>query len=554
MDYDVIVLGAGLAGSMLGAILARHGASVLLVDAGSHPKFAVGESTIPETLVMLRTIATRYDVPEIATLTNFNACTKKINNSFGVKDHFGFLQHREGEEPHWHEALQLSTQGGVYRPSHLFRQDTDTYLFQAAVRHGCVPRLNWMVEDVSLGADEVRVRGRDGREFTARYLVDASGFRSPLAAELGLREEPSRLRHHSRSLFTHMVNVTPSDDVLHHTGSERPPTRWYDGTMHHVFERGWFWVIPFDNNPRSRNPLCSVGLTMDERLYPKDRSISPEQEFFQFAARFPAVARQFTGARAVREWVSTERLQYSATRSTGNRWCLMSHAAGFIDPLFSRGISNTANVVNTLAWRLLGALRDDDFSPERFEYVERLEQGLLDHNDAVVNASFISFSNYRLWSAVFRVWALGALASSNMLQAALLRYQRTRDDAHLRALENSQYPGLFWPDPRYKELFDAMVDQTSRYERGEITGEEAAAELYRRLDADYVPAAYGYTDIEHRFLQPSAKSAAAMLRWSLTQAPKDVRSIYLGPFTESMKLLAGGLRPGGRPGPDRTGR
>jgi hypothetical protein len=32
-------------------------------------------------------------------------------------------------------------------------------------------------------------------------------------------------------------------------------------------------------------------------------------------------------------------------------------------------------VINTLSWRLLGALRDDDFSVSRFSYVERLRQG-----------------------------------------------------------------------------------------------------------------------------------------------------------------------------------
>ncbi|MEU7717510.1 NAD(P)/FAD-dependent oxidoreductase [Streptomyces tibetensis] len=542
-DHDVIVLGAGIAGSMLGAILARHGASVLLVDAGSHPKFAVGESTIPETLVTLRMIAERYDVPEIATLTNTKFLMEEINTSFGVKDHFGFLLHREGEEPDWREAVQLSTPGGVYKTSHLFRQDTDTHLFHAAVRHGCVPKLDYPVSDVEIEDDSVAVVGSDGRRITARYLVDASGFRSPLAAKLGLREEPSRLKHHSRSLFSHMINVR-ADEVLGHTGDQCPPTRWYDGTMHHTFERGWFWVIPFDNNPASRNPLVSVGVTLDERMYPKNRDLTPEQEFFELASRFPAVKRQFENAVSVREWVSTERLQYSATRSVGARWCLMSHAAGFIDPLFSRGISNTANVVNVLAHRLLGALREDDFTLERFAYVERVEQGLLDYNDALVNASFISFDHYPLWSAVFRVWTLGTVFSSNRLQAAMMRFRRTGDPEHLRALEDNEYPGLWWPDARYRELLDAVVEQTSRYERGEVSGDEAARHLFGRLaSADFVPKPFGFADIEHRFLRPTPRRMVSMLKWAVTEAPDDVRDLYLGPVKESLKGLVAGRRP-----------
>ncbi|WP_181763934.1 NAD(P)/FAD-dependent oxidoreductase [Streptomyces albidus (ex Kaewkla and Franco 2022)] len=543
-EYDVIVLGAGIAGTMLGAILARNGAKVLLVDAGEHPKFAVGESTIPETLVTLRIMADRYGVPEIASLASLAEATGDINHSFGTKEHFGFLLHREGEEPNWHEATQLSTPSGLSQTSHLFRQDTDQFLFNAAVRHGCVPRLGHPVSEVDIEDDLVRIHGVDGTKTTGRFLVDASGFRSPLAAKLQLREEPSRLKHHSRSLFTHMVNVK-GDEVLHHEDSQRPPTPWYNGTMHHVFERGWFWVIPFDNTSKSRNPLVSVGLTMDPRRYPKNRELTPEQEFFEFASKYPAVARQFEGARAVREWVSTERLQYSSTRSVGARWCLMAHAAGFIDPLFSRGISNTATVVNSFAWRLLDALREDDFTRERFEYVERLEQGLLDHNDALVDSSFIAFEHYRLWSAIFRIWAFGSVVSANRLQSALLRYRRTGDVQHLRELEDVPNLGLWWPDhDGYKSLFDAMVTQAELCEQGVITGEAAADELFSQLKkADFVPSALGFDNAEERWLRPTPRVMFSLFRWLLTKAPADVRKLYLGPTVEAVKTLASGRRP-----------
>ena len=45
-DYDVAVLGAGIAGSALAAILARHQVRTVLIDAGTHPRFSIGESTV----------------------------------------------------------------------------------------------------------------------------------------------------------------------------------------------------------------------------------------------------------------------------------------------------------------------------------------------------------------------------------------------------------------------------------------------------------------------------------------------------------------------------
>ena len=40
-ECDVVILGSGLAGSISGAILARQGKSVALIDAGTHPRFPV---------------------------------------------------------------------------------------------------------------------------------------------------------------------------------------------------------------------------------------------------------------------------------------------------------------------------------------------------------------------------------------------------------------------------------------------------------------------------------------------------------------------------------
>jgi tetracycline 7-halogenase / FADH2 O2-dependent halogenase len=543
-EYDVIVLGAGLAGSMLGAILARHGARTLLVDAGTHPKFAVGESMIPYTLLTLRSMSVRYDVPELATLSSFEACGKNINNSFGWKKNFGFIRHEPGQEPNWWEATQFNTPGVFNKTGHLFRQDTDYHLFNVAIRYGAEPKLGYLVTEVDVADDGVTVRGADGSEHTTRFLVDASGFRSPLAEKFGLRERPTRLKHHSRSIFNHMIGVKPSDDVFWHSGAQRPPVRWHDGTMHHLFDRGWFWVIPFDNNPHSVNPLCSVGVTMDERRYPKPDDMTGEQEFWSWVDQFPAVRRQFADARAVREWVSTDRLQYSSSGSVGARWCLMSHAAGFIDPLFSRGISNTAEVINALGWRLLEALEDNEFSRDRFEYVERLEQGLLDYNDDLVNSAFISFEHYPLWSAVFRIWAYGSVVGANRVQRAMTAFQRTGSDAPLRALEDPPNVGLWWPDhDEYKRVFDLMVSQTTAVDSGTVSPQEAADVLFGELKrADWV-APVGFADIEHRFLRPTANTLVKIFGWAALRAPRQMRELFLGQAEEVARSLAAGRRP-----------
>jgi tetracycline 7-halogenase / FADH2 O2-dependent halogenase len=524
---DVVILGSGLAGSVTAAILARHGADVVLIDAAAHPRFAVGESMTPQLVEWLHILSERYDVPEIKSLSSVTVSNRDIGPVFGDKAHFGFLLHRPGEEPDPREATQLALPKIFHRNSHLFRQDSDSFMFHVAVRYGCLARQNWRATDLEFDDDGVTVTGHNGEVFRARYLIDASGFRSPLAEKLNLRDNPTRFKHHSRSLFTHYIGIKPFDDVSGHPKELRPPVPWHQGTMHHLIDRGWFWIIPFDNNKHSKNPLCSVGLTFDERRYPKPKDMTPEQEFQHYLDMYPAVRRQFEGAHRVREWVSTDRMQYSSQRSVGDRWCLMSHAAGFIDPLFSRGLSNTFEVVDALAYRLLRALRDGDFSAERFAYVERLERGLLQYNDDLVNSSFIAFSHFRLWNAVFRVW--GAFISPGVMRLtrARLLHVRDHDERHFRELEDTAHPGLWWPESdTFRRLLEATAETCEKYEVGELTGDEAADTVFKLIDdCDIVNPTFGWKDPGVRFVAPTTLTMARFLFWASVQAPPEMRHL-----------------------------
>jgi FADH2 O2-dependent halogenase len=289
-----------------------------------------------------------------------------------------------------------------------------------AVAYGATVRQGTRVADVDVLPDKVVLRDHQGRTVEARYLVDCSGYRSPTATKLGLREEPTHLKHVSRCLFTHMIGVKPYDDCVHPPNIHGMPIPWFQSTLHHVFDGGWIWVIPFNNHKRSTNQLCSVGLTLDPRRYPST-GMPAEEEWRKVIASFPSVVEQFRGASTIRPWVSTQRLQYSSTRAVGERYCLVGHAYGFVDALFSRGLAITMDVINTLAGRVLGALRADDFSMSRFEYVETFTKNLVEYNDQLVNCAFISFADYRLLNAWLRVWAIGeaGLDQLRILKASL---------------------------------------------------------------------------------------------------------------------------------------
>ncbi|NCC34663.1 MAG: NAD(P)/FAD-dependent oxidoreductase, partial [Chloroflexia bacterium] len=82
--YDIAIIGSGISGSSLGAILARHGVRVIIFEAGMHPKFAVGESMILETSETMRAMAEFFDVPELAYFSSENYMAH-IGTSHGIK-------------------------------------------------------------------------------------------------------------------------------------------------------------------------------------------------------------------------------------------------------------------------------------------------------------------------------------------------------------------------------------------------------------------------------------------------------------------------------------
>ncbi|WP_431784151.1 NAD(P)/FAD-dependent oxidoreductase [Streptomyces chumphonensis] len=520
-QYDVAVLGSGLAGSTLAACLAKNGAKVLILDAGSHPRFAIGESTIPYTSMMMRLVSERYGVPEIKWLTTFEATQAKISTNCGVKRNFGFLYHRENAKQNPLETSEFPIPKITHTENHFFRQDTDAWMLGVAVKYGAHVRQQTRVDDVEIDDEGVTVLAGSGDPVRVKFVVDASGHRSPIARKFDLREEPSRLRHHSRSLFTHMVGVKPYEGTVP-KGVHNNPSPWSEGTLHHLFDGGWMWVIPFDNHPRATNPLCSVGLNLDPRKHPRP-DCSPEEEFRRFIAKYPDIEPQFREARAVRDWVSTGRLQYSSKQTVGYRWCLTSHAAGFVDALFSRGLSNTMEIIHALGWRLLDAIKDDDFSVERFAYVQELEQGLLDFNDDLVANAYTSFGDWHLWNAWFRIWSLGQILATFEINRAYARFLDSHDPSVLARLERQAPDGAIPDYAPARELLKRVSELTRSVHAGDLPARAAAHEMMEMLRAaDFVPPAFGLADPDNHWTDASTMKIVDTLKWAKRNAPVEI--------------------------------
>lgn len=489
--YDVVILGSGIGGSILACILAKAGLKTLLLEESSHPRFAIGESLIPETGIRLRVLAEKYGVPEIAWLGNFYQLRDNISSSSGVKRSFSFMYHTKGEQHKVEQINQLPTLTPPFGPdSHLFREDTDSYMAYTAISYGAELRQQVKVTELEFGADEVGLLTAKER-IRARFLIDAGGMRSLVSTQLGLRDEVPRFKTDTRGMYNHFIGLKPADLLFDQ--DHKMPSPIGQSTMHHIFDGGWLWIIPFNNHRESTNPLASVGLMLDRRKYPEPQG-TPAEEFRHIISQFPSIARHFAEATEVRPWIGTGRLQYSQTTLTGPRFVQLPHAASFVDPLFSSGLSVLTIAVDLIAQELIPACRDNDFRVERFKRMEDTVNQGFDHYDHIISRSLDSFASYDLWNAWNRNWTMGNYLGTFGPLKLLLKYEQTGDRRYLDMTTEPGRVGVLSSHlPEVLAAMTASSEDIAAAVAGQISHAEASNHIFTRLgQLDFLPPYMGF--------------------------------------------------------------
>ena len=372
---DIAVMGAGFSGSLIAMLVRRIGLRPVLIDRGSHPRFAVGESSTPVANLILEGLAQRYDLPHLVPLANYASWKRTYPQIVcGLKRGFSYFHHTLGHDfqprqDRSNELLVAASLTNEDADTHWLRSDFDQFLAEEVVRMG-IPYfpltsidqlhsrgLGWELNgtthspgpDSSNGASfpSTSIPSEPIR-ITADFLIDASGEGGFLAKQLGIPPHPEGLKTRSRGLYSHFRNVSRWGDVYAARGGDVTghPYPCDDAALHHVFDGGWMWVLPFDNG------VTSAGFALDPDRFPRETSGPPEVEWQAMMTRLPAVAQQFTGAEPIVPWRQTGRMQRRLSQSAGPNWVMLPNTAAFHDPLHSTG--NTFTLVGIE--RLIGII------------------------------------------------------------------------------------------------------------------------------------------------------------------------------------------------------
>ncbi|MFL5618499.1 MAG: NAD(P)/FAD-dependent oxidoreductase [Gemmatimonadaceae bacterium] len=401
---EVAIVGSGFAGSLLARVLAVLGYDAVLLERGSHPRFAIGESTTPLANLSLERLAVRYGLPDcyhLATHGRWLAQLPELRR--GLKRGFTYYRHHPGERFaergfDSERLLVAASPEAALSDTHWLRADVDQHFVRSAVAAGVeyVDRVELTAAAFDTGG--VRLDGRrDGAalEIETGFVIDASGAGGFLARQLAI---PSALhRTHTRSalVFSHFDDVRLMRDEAPSLPEGPYPDDW--AAVHHLIDEGWMYSLRFDHGTTSAGFLLTPrGLA---ELDVADAA-EPVRLWRVLLDRYPTIGRLFAEARPTMPIGFVPRVQHRLARAAGARWALLPHAFAFVDPLFSTGIAWGLRAVERLALAFEDAARGE--RRPAAATLERYDEALSaegDQIDLVVAGAYEALAHFDLFAA-----------------------------------------------------------------------------------------------------------------------------------------------------------
>lgn len=338
---NVVIIGAGPAGSIAGALLSKRGHRVTIVERDAFPRFCIGESLLPQCMEFIAEAGMLEAVREAG---------------FQLKTGAAFLHRDKYSEFCFADKFTA----GFETTFQVQRDRFDTLLAEQAQDMGVEIRWRQTVVDADFDANPVlTIEDEHGGHYSlgTDFVLDASGFGRVLPRLLDL-EKPSDFPIR-QALFTHV------EDRIDNAGYNRNLIRII---VHPRMNDVWFWLIPFSNG------RCSLGVVGKREIFeqPGAENGSLLQELVAEEPGLAALLRNAVFDTPVRSLGG-----YSANVKSmyGKGFALLGNAGEFLDPVFSSGVT-----VAMKSASLAAAVLDRQFSGApvdwREEFAEPLQQGV----------------------------------------------------------------------------------------------------------------------------------------------------------------------------------
>ncbi len=338
---DVLVIGAGPAGSIAAAKIHQAGYHVSVVEKEKFPRFVIGESLLPRCMEVLEDVGLLEAVK-----------AKKFQKKFGAK----FMKGQEVSDFNFSEQF---TDGWTWTWQ-VPRAEFDSILIQTIQEKGVPVEFESRVTDIEFFEDETSIttcQRKDGskRQIKARYVIDASGY-GRVIPRLFKLDKPSNLDPR-KAVFAHVRDE-------HRLAFEEP-----NRIIIVVYAPAvWVWIIPFSSG------ITSLGFVGGFDFFEKIEG-DLAQQFRTLIAGNSYLKDRFGD----QEWIFEPRKleSWSATTDSfyGKGFVLTGNVTEFLDPIFSSGVMFAAVSSHLASKLVIRKLQGEEIDWET-EYTEPIQQGV----------------------------------------------------------------------------------------------------------------------------------------------------------------------------------
>jgi flavin-dependent dehydrogenase len=339
--FDVVIIGAGPSGTVAAAFLRQQGKKVLILEKQQFPRFSIGESLLPQSMVYLEKAGLLQAVVEAGFQHKNGAAFlwRGQTTAYDFRDKF-----TEG----WGTTYQVE------------RSKFDKILADVVQKRGA--HIRYQEEVLAITRQDAlmftHVQGKAGPYWVqSEFILDASGFGRVLPRLLQL-ERPSAfpLRH---AIFGHI------EDNIKCTRFDRNKILI---TIHPKHSDIWFWLIPFSNG---RASFGVVGSGAVLTAMPG----SAEDKLVALLAEEPDLQKILEHAKFDRPFQSLQGYAANVSSLYGPGYALLGNAGEFLDPIFSSGVTIALRSSYLATCCLEKQLKGEPVNWQA-DYAEPLQQGI----------------------------------------------------------------------------------------------------------------------------------------------------------------------------------
>jgi flavin-dependent dehydrogenase len=346
-DCDVLIIGAGPAGTSAATMLAGRGHRVLVLEREKFPRYHIGESMLPFCYEPLKRLG----------------LVEKLKASHFVKKYSVQFVSPNGKASQPFYFFNRYDRETIAQTWQILRSEFDQMLVENARSRGAEVR------------EEITVTSllRDGHRIVGVRARDKAGFerefRAPMTLDCTGKEAFAAVRNNwrVRDPFLNKVAVwTYYKDAKRDAGIDEGAT-----TVAMVPEKGWFWYIP------QHNDMVSVGVVAEGKYLTRDGVRDLKKIFDREVKQNRWVEEHLACGQQSGDYFITSEFSFHVRHCGCEGLLLVGDAFCFLDPVFSSGLMLALKSGVMAADAVHEAIVAKDFSPERFaDYGAMLRQGI----------------------------------------------------------------------------------------------------------------------------------------------------------------------------------